>query len=149
MVALKFASVLAISTIITANPVVIQSRADKDGMPETGAAFGDSFSAGIGAGNLLKDSKDQRDFDCARTGGSYPTQLAETLGWGKMSEFYSCSGDILSDIDGQVERYQKQNPYSRVDFATLSISGNDFGFGDVVVSSNIFSVQRNANFWRT
>jgi lysophospholipase L1-like esterase len=97
------------------------------------AAFGDSFSAGIGAGNFFTGSSDDSDNVCARMTESYPAQLANTFFRGKVShfDFYSCSGDVLDNIDGQVAKLLG----NKVDVATLSISGNDFNFGNVVVSA--------------
>jgi lysophospholipase L1-like esterase len=97
------------------------------------AAFGDSFSAGIGAGNFFTGSPDDRDNICARMTESYPAQLVNIFLRGKVShfDFFSCSGDILDDIDGQVAKLVGNH----VDVASLSISGNDFNFGNVVVSA--------------
>ncbi|KAJ2968589.1 hypothetical protein NQ176_g9105 [Zarea fungicola] len=95
------------------------------------AAFGDSFSAGIGAGHFLTASPDGRDNLCARMTGSYPAQLISemasvTKGTPSL-DFKSCSGDVLDDIDGQVFALGK-----KVDVALVSISGNDFNFANVV-----------------
>lgn len=64
---------------------------------------------------------------------SYPAQLENTFFQGKVSrfDFYSCSGDVLDNIDGQAAKLVG----NKVDVATLSISGNDFNFGNVVVSA--------------
>ncbi|KAF9886547.1 hypothetical protein FE257_011319 [Aspergillus nanangensis] len=100
-------------------------------LPTSFAAFGDSYSAGIGAGKFIVQSADGRDNACARMDGSYPYQLwqlspfEERFPW---RDFYSCSGDVMDNIDGQVARLQGR----RTDFATLSISGNDFSFAPVV-----------------
>lgn len=97
------------------------------------AAFGDSFSAGIGAGNFVGGSPDGQDNRCARMTHSYPAQLANTWLAGRLShfDFFSCSGDVLDDIDGQVTKLIGNT----VDVASISISGNDFNFGKVVVSA--------------
>lgn len=97
------------------------------------AAFGDSFSAGIGAGNFFTGSSDESNNNkCARMTQSYPAQLVDFFR-GKVSnfDFLSCSGDVLDDVDGQVAKMLG----NKVDVATLSISGNDFNFGNVVVSA--------------
>jgi hypothetical protein len=102
-------------------------------LPTSFAAFGDSYSAGIGAGNFLQQSADGQDNPCARFSGSYPYQLWQynpfetTIPW---NEFYSCSGNVLADINGQVAKLSGK----KVDLATLSISGNDFDFATIVVS---------------
>jgi lysophospholipase L1-like esterase len=107
-------------------------------VPKSYAALGDSYAAGIGAGTFTRGSIDGRDNPCARTNGAYPFVLAKSLGllekesqrnltgW---TDFYACSGDELHNLDAQI----KQMKGKRVDLITLSISGNDFLFGDVVV----------------
>jgi lysophospholipase L1-like esterase len=96
------------------------------------AAFGDSFSAGIGAGLFYDGSPDGRDNICARMTKSYPAQLNSVLGeYISSFNFISCSGDVIADIDGQVQVLGNQ----MIDVATLSISGNDFNFANVVVSA--------------
>ncbi|KAF9890386.1 hypothetical protein FE257_006054 [Aspergillus nanangensis] len=100
--------------------------------PKSYAAFGDSFSSGIGAGKFINQGQDGRDNPCARMTGSYPYQLWQLDPFQKQyawRDFYSCSGDVLDGIDAQVASLPE-----KVDFATLSISGNDFGFANVVVN---------------
>lgn len=98
------------------------------------AAFGDSFSAGIGAGTFVGGSADGLDNKCARMTEAYPAQLKNTFLREKVSQFdfLSCSGDVLDDIDGQVAKLIG----NKIDVASLSISGNDFNFGNVVVSAS-------------
>jgi hypothetical protein len=64
---------------------------------------------------------------------SYPAKLANSFFRGMVSQFdfLSCSGDVFDDIDGQVAKLLG----NLVDVASLSISGNDFNFGNVVVST--------------
>jgi lysophospholipase L1-like esterase len=97
------------------------------------AAFGDSFSAGIGAGLFFEGSPDGLDNYCARMTSSYPAKLANSFFRGMVSQFdfLSCSGDVLEFIDGQVAKLLG----NLVDVASLSITGNDFNFGNVVVST--------------
>ncbi|KAI5457676.1 SGNH hydrolase-type esterase domain-containing protein [Mariannaea sp. PMI_226] len=105
------------------------------------AHFGDSFSAGIGAGNFLKDKTDDgpvgpghdlgRNNQCARMTGSYPNILAGGFNRDGLLtdwQFMSCSGDVMDNIDGQVAKMLG----TRAHVATLSISGNDFNFASVV-----------------
>jgi lysophospholipase L1-like esterase len=99
------------------------------------AALGDSYSAGLGSGKFLSHSKDGKDNSCARMDGSYPWLLSKLnpfhIGQGHLPNFVSCSGNLLEDIDGQIERLEGK----KFDIITLSISGNDFKFGQVVVGS--------------
>jgi len=102
------------------------------------AALGDSYSAGLGSGKFLSDSEDGRDNACARMDGSYPWLLSKLnpfhIGQGHLPSFVSCSGNLLEDIDGQIERLGGK----KFDIITLSISGNDFKFGQVVVRGDLF-----------
>lgn len=125
-----------------ASPLVVPRQAPQQPFPPPKlpnqfsiAAFGDSFSAGIGAGHFLTASPDGRDNLCARMTGSYPAQLVNlmasvTKGTPTL-DFKSCSGDVLDDIDAQVFALGK-----KVDVALVSISGNDFNFANVVVSAS-------------
>ncbi|KAK4893530.1 hypothetical protein LTR27_008213 [Elasticomyces elasticus] len=98
-------------------------------LPTTWAAFG--FSVGHGAGKFLSASADGQDNICARSDGSYPQQMANfgfTQPKTPLTDSYACTGNVLSNVAGQVSKLGTR----RVDMATLSISGNDFGFGEVV-----------------
>ncbi|KAK5714924.1 hypothetical protein LTR15_010340 [Elasticomyces elasticus] len=98
---------------------------------DTANSLGDSFSAGHGAGKFLTTSSDGQDNICARSDGSYPHQLAQfsfTHPATDLTDFYACTGNVLSNIAGQVSKLGTR----KLDMATLSISGNDFGFGEVV-----------------
>jgi hypothetical protein len=128
------ACLLSIMSCVTASTLGHRQTAGSSfHLPTSYAAFGDSFSAGIGAGTFLDMSADGQDSPCARFSESYPFQLGgynpfETpIQW---RDFYSCSGNILRDIPGQVAKLGGR----RVDMATLSISGNDFRFTPIVVS---------------
>jgi lysophospholipase L1-like esterase len=106
-------------------------------LPFKVAALGDSYSAGLGSGKFLSHSKDGKDNSCARMDGSYPWLLSKLnpfhIGQGHLPNFVSCSGNLLEDIDGQIERLEGK----KFDIITLSISGNDFKFGQVVVGAEI------------
>jgi len=102
-------------------------------LPLKVAALGDSYSAGLGSGKFLSHSKDGKDNSCARMDGSYPWLLSKLnpfhIGQGHLPNFVSCSGNLLEDINVQIERLEGK----KFDIITLSISGNDFEFGEVVV----------------
>ncbi|KAI9786580.1 MAG: hypothetical protein M1839_006129 [Geoglossum umbratile] len=101
-------------------------------VPSTYAALGDSFSAGIGAGKYSTTNDDGNGHRCKRFDGSYPQKVFEIAPLRSPTAanffFRSCSGDVLDNIDAQITAVGNR----KVDFVTLSISGNDFGFGDVV-----------------
>ncbi|TKA83605.1 hypothetical protein B0A55_00387 [Friedmanniomyces simplex] len=109
------------------------------------AAFGDSFSAGIGAGEFFTGSADNQDNACARMKDSYPNQIVEARslkGNAPHFDFLACSGDVLDDIDGQVSKLLG----NLVDVASVSISGNESNFGNVVRDSQpLFYYKFNLN----
>ena len=98
------------------------------------AALGDSFAAGIGAGTFLSDdnSPDGRNNICARMSRSYP-EFTKTFLSQRVTDydFFACSGAVLANITGQVGTLLGHQPNA----VSLSISGNDFKFGEVVVSN--------------
>jgi lysophospholipase L1-like esterase len=117
---------LTISAVASANPVRPHH------LPRNYAAIGDSFSAGLGSGAFIKNSRDGRDLECIRQDGSYPSQLSKIIPFSKHNssfEFTACSGDKLDDIDGQVANLTAL--HTKFDLITLTIGGNDFGFGDI------------------
>ncbi|KAH7122589.1 SGNH hydrolase-type esterase domain-containing protein [Dendryphion nanum] len=89
------------------------------------ASIGDSYAAGLGAGNRI-------DFSCSRYEQSYPNIL-HSLGFlGSASErthqFLACSGATA------VETLQKQVPAltNDIDLLTISAGGNDVGMTPVL-----------------
>ncbi|KAM0433675.1 hypothetical protein ACHAQK_009109 [Fusarium lateritium] len=95
------------------------------------AAIGDSYSAGIGAGDRLGSIYDAlksgSDFACARYDHAYPylVNQDERIGKpdGRKFQFLSCSGAVIKDVvDKQIPELD-----SNQDAITLSIGGNDIG----------------------
>lgn len=91
------------------------------------AALGDSYAAGPGAG----DHYDENDPDnCYRTMGSYPGELHERFAFEdprNTLQFLACSGAKTHHM------IEKQVPLMAGDLqmVTLSIGGNDIGFGGI------------------
>ncbi|KAK4220604.1 SGNH hydrolase-type esterase domain-containing protein [Podospora fimiseda] len=92
------------------------------------SAIGDSYSAGIGAGDILGgfSLKKQSDYACRRYDGSYPRLVWEderldTPIGPPVFEFKSCSGAVAHDV------LHEQIPYlsDRQDAILLSVGGND------------------------
>ncbi|KAI1374618.1 SGNH hydrolase [Hypoxylon crocopeplum] len=116
-------------------PLPISLAQLKSASPLTGfAAFGDSYSAGIGTGVEGKED------DCRHGLGAHAELIAADLlanQGGRNSsafQFLSCTGattaQILSGGEGsQVDSFNVSLP---ADFALLSIGGNDLGFFDVI-----------------
>lgn len=111
------------------------------------AALGDSYSAGIGTG--LDDTELPTEGDCRHGVHAYPELIHRDLnnatGQNTTFQWLSCTGAVTTDIlsssgaggasknaaheQGQVDLLNASLP---VDFATLSVGGNDMGFFDVM-----------------
>jgi hypothetical protein len=126
---------LTLLACASANPVEKRQATTATALhlPTSFAALGDSYSAGIGSGKFLTSSADGSDNACARMDGSYPWQLFNLQPFEEklpsFPDFFACSGDVMDNIDGQVAKLGGK----KVDVITLSISGNDFGFSNIVV----------------
>lgn len=96
-------------------------------------AFGDSYAAGIGAATPVKSTDPK---DCKQGNGGYPWKLDENLqllaDGGLDFQPLPCSGDVATDITKDSGQLDQWFP-AKSDIATLSIIGNDFKFGPIVV----------------
>lgn len=103
-------------------------------------ALGDSYSAGIGTG--LDDKELPSEGDCRHGVHAYPELIHRDLnnatGQNTTFQWLSCTGAVTADIlsgdgskarEGQVDLLNASLP---LDFATLSVGGNDMGFFDVM-----------------
>ncbi|KAI9785556.1 MAG: hypothetical protein M1839_009297 [Geoglossum umbratile] len=130
MAQLLVISYLTLLTFASAGPV--EPRQQSLALPKSYVAFGDSYSAGIGSGKFLTISADGADNACARMDGSYPWEIFKFNLFEpvltEFRDFYSCSGAVMDDIGTQVQKLQGK----KADLITLSISGNDFFFGEIV-----------------
>lgn len=103
-------------------------------------ALGDSYSAGIGTG--LDDKELPSEGDCRHGVHAYPELIHRDLnnatGQNTTFQWLSCTGAVTTDIlsgdgakahEGQVDLLNASLP---LDFATLSVGGNDMGFFDVM-----------------
>lgn len=83
------------------------------------AAVGDSFTAGIGSGNVLSSRKADRS--CSRYDYSYPVIMNQFFGGSVDSFTYSaCSGATSIDIASQIEDLPMG-----LDLAVMTAGGND------------------------
>jgi len=111
--------------------------------PNSYIAMGDSYAAGIGAGRFFQP-EDYANKACKRFDGSYPVQVADpTLGIFNNGipngfNFVACTGAVLEDLNRQREILQGK----RAQLITISISGNDFDFAEVVIACAY-----NSNIW--
>lgn len=103
-------------------------------------ALGDSYSAGIGTG--LDDKELPSEGDCRHGVHAYPELIHRDLnnatGLNTTFQWLSCTGAVTADIlsgdgskarEGQIDLLNASLP---LDFATLSVGGNDMGFFDVM-----------------
>ncbi|GFF26046.1 mutanase Pc12g07500 [Aspergillus lentulus] len=99
-------------------------------VPTGWVSFGDSFSAGPGAGYYL----DNFLSGCLRTNNSYPMQLNTALEGLVPNdfkfEFLACSGSLTDDTK---MRQQRRTWSNSSNFGTITIGGNDAGFANVLI----------------
>jgi lysophospholipase L1-like esterase len=85
----------------------------------TYVALGDSYSSGVGT------YTDNLDGNCRQSDDAYAPLLAAAKGW-KLT-FKACSGATVADVEHQLGSLGSGTGY-----VSLSVGGNDVGFGDVV-----------------
>ncbi|KAK2763255.1 hypothetical protein FQN54_009891 [Arachnomyces sp. PD_36] len=85
--------------------------------------FGDSYAAGLGAGETSSDS-------CRRGSNNYGALAAEVI---KPKDFYSvpCSGDTTKGVNLQIDGWAEKKKEGRRVVSTLTVGGNDVLFGDM------------------
>lgn len=88
-------------------------------------ALGDSYSAGVGAGN------DDESGDCRRSANAYPRLWADAHDVSDFS-FAACLGATTSDVLDQAEELDADTT-----LVTVSVGGNDAGFTDVMVDCTV------------
>ncbi|GAQ41060.1 esterase family protein [Aspergillus niger] len=92
------------------------------------AAIGDSYTAGIGAGDLWSDKKE--DTKCSRYDKSYVALLKHMLGPQVTNFTYTaCSGARTSDIYSQAQDLDKFH-----DLIVLTGGGNDLCLSDIITT---------------
>jgi lysophospholipase L1-like esterase len=83
-------------------------------------ALGDSYSAGVGAGDYDPDSG-----DCNRSTAAYPELVADAIG--AELTFVACTEAVVPDVAEQLDSLSEDTAY-----VTVSVGGNDAGFEAVV-----------------
>ncbi|CAG8220143.1 unnamed protein product [Penicillium olsonii] len=98
------------------------------------AAVGDSFTAGIGSGNVYSSRKE--DKDCSRYDYSYPSIMNQYFGSSVSNFTYlACSGDTSVDIAAQIARISKG-----LDLAVMTAGGNDLCLTTIIKTCILNSV---------
>ncbi|WP_433035295.1 peptidoglycan-binding protein [Actinomycetospora sp. CA-053990] len=110
------------------------------------AALGDSFSSGEGAPEAGREYLDDTETNlCHRSDNAYGVEVGRTLGM--PTDFVACSGAVLHDYWlPQSERAGQPDQRSAVgpdtSLVTLSLGGNDIGFGGVAANCAIGKLAR-------
>lgn len=86
-------------------------------------ALGDSYAAGLGAGDESSD-------DCRQSPHSYPKLWAQRNGASLV--FAACAGAKTGEVTGQAERITPS-----ATLVTVTAGGNDAGFGDVMTTCTL------------
>lgn len=107
----------------TSQSFLLTQRAGPDpadfGWIKRWAAIGDSFTAGIGAGNLY--SREKEDYQCSRYDHAYPALANNKFGPAVEDfQYVACSGDRSVQIYDQITKMQ-----GNVDLVMMTAGGND------------------------
>ncbi|KAF7593686.1 hypothetical protein BBP40_011096 [Aspergillus hancockii] len=103
---------------------------------KTWAALGDSYTAGIGAGNRYSNKKEDRE--CSRYDQSYPAILERVFGPSvEKFEYAACSGARTAQIFEQASRL----PYADRDLVILTAGGNDLCLNDIITTCVFYPFQ--------
>lgn len=128
--------VTVLSSPLTGTHVALSIRGDVDPQDfsniKNWTAIGDSYAAGIGAGDILKGNGDS---SCSRYDNAYPIMLnqyfnSDTDIGDREFQFIACSGAETPEIIQQVASLAD----SSQDLVTVSAGGNDVGFSDVLIA---------------
>jgi lysophospholipase L1-like esterase len=120
----------AAALVLTALPTATATASA--GAPATGyVALGDSYAAGLGAGN-----EDPASGDCHRSTSAYPPLWAAGHSPGSFA-FEACSGATTADVEhGQLAPLSAQTG-----LVSLTAGANDAGFSDVMTTCVLGSDQ--------
>lgn len=111
-------------------------------------ALGDSFSSGEGIAPYLSGTDVRGTNECHRSMRGYPPIVAKALGYRQFA-FWACSGAVVADVWGTggpsnpgvgtiggVGQWNEQPQITHVNdhdsLVTISIGGNDIGFGELL-----------------
>jgi lysophospholipase L1-like esterase len=112
------AAALLLTMVLTPTPVA----------PEY-VALGDSYAAGVGAGDY-----DAGSGQCRRSRNAYPELRQAAHGYASF-RFVACSGATTQDVlDSQVDDLTAETG-----LVTLTVGGNDIGFADVMTTCTLSS----------
>jgi lysophospholipase L1-like esterase len=129
--------VAALVTAVSATPAVAAESGPEPGResgqaPRSYVALGDSYAAGP-----LVPVQTGQPLGCLRSTGNYPSVVAETLGVADFRDV-SCSAATTEHLTGPQNVPLGVNPPQLdalgpdTELVTVSIGGNDIGFGDII-----------------
>jgi GDSL-like lipase/acylhydrolase family protein len=113
--------VRALAALAATLAVPVLFTAPSQAAGEAYVALGDSYSSGVGTRTYIGDGT------CQRSTYAYPYLVAQQKGYAL--SFQACGGAKVSDVTGK----QLGALTSGTRFVTISIGGNDAGFGDVIL----------------
>ncbi|KAK4443885.1 SGNH hydrolase-type esterase domain-containing protein [Podospora aff. communis PSN243] len=104
------------------------------------AAVGDSYTAGIGAGNTDYHGIKQtwNEAGCSRYDQAYPRQIGDYFGLPKLN-FQACSGAVSSEIYAQINALPTGN-----DLVLLTVGGNDLCLSELIAKCVLTSFRSNS-----
>ena len=116
--------------VMPANAASAAAAGDEPPRPLRWLALGDSYSSGEGV--------DENYGRCAQSPGAYAHEAYHELRMEGFpvgdQDFLACSGAQVPDVTESVDLVEQiEQATGRYDLITLSIGGNDAGFGDVVM----------------
>jgi len=111
----------ALGLAIVALVVMLLPGAPTQAAGASYVALGDSYSSGVGTRTYIGDGT------CQRSTYAFPYLLAQQKGYAL--DFQACSGAKVSDVTGK----QLAALTSSTRYVTLSVGGNDAGFGSVIL----------------
>ncbi|ADD40662.1 SGNH/GDSL hydrolase family protein [Stackebrandtia nassauensis] len=120
-------AVLGVVGIVAAGSVVAFAGSESTAVIVAGAkpmrqvAMGDSYSSGVGAG-------DYDDSGCGRSANAYGPLLADEFS--ADVDFVACGGATIPDVRAE----QLSALSDKTTHVTISVGGNDIGFGGIIVT---------------
>lgn len=98
------------------------------------SAVGDSYTAGIGAGNIDYNGMQRfSEGSCSRYDQAYPRQIGDYFGLPELN-FAACSGATSADVFAQINALPKGQ-----DLVLLTVGGNDLCLSELIAKCVILS----------
>lgn len=139
---------------------VITSSVQPQAQPKKYVALGDSFSSGEGVPPFIDGTNEPNQNECRQSFDAYPELLTRdahvSAGLTKQSSFAACSGataaNVLNGGSGSGSwggPPQVNNLSAETEVVTLTIGGNDIGFGDYLRACVLASCSEGSSAYTT